>query len=154
MEYDCGLCRCITASSCSCMWKWNGLEHVGNSLPRYIRPTLPQIPTTSSLLETTSLPFGLILTPFATPRWDEEPIPYVDTFLQNKDNDLGVGIGGGDGGGDGGPPRCGKCRGYVNCWCRWVEGGGKWVCNLCGNGNKGECLGSNLHPPKPSPYFS
>jgi protein transport protein SEC24 len=101
---------------------------IGNSLPRYIRPSLPQIPATSSLLTSTHLPLGLVINPFAAPRYDEAPIPYVNSFLQSST----------DGGDVGGPPRCTKCRGYINPWCKFVDGGVKWVCNLCNGSNPGK----------------
>ncbi|ORX40834.1 hypothetical protein BD324DRAFT_678254 [Kockovaella imperatae] len=109
---------------------WRGVDQ-GNSLPRHIRPTLPTIPTNSQLLDTTALPFGLIIQPFATLRYDEAPIPVVSSFvsgqsafdpLQESEEDVG-------------PPRCDKCRGYINPWARWQDGGRKWGCNLCGNAN-------------------
>jgi protein transport protein SEC24 len=58
--------------------------------------------------------------PFHSPREDENPVPLVTSF------------------GNSGPPRCGKCRAYVNVWCRWVRGGERWVCNLCGGENESE----------------
>ncbi|WWC65029.1 uncharacterized protein I303_107643 [Kwoniella dejecticola CBS 10117] len=94
----------------------------GNSLPRHLRATLPVIPSNSQLLDTTALPFGLIVHPFAPLRYDENPIPTVSNW--NSDE---------------GPPRCEKCRGYINVWCRFVDGGRKWTCNLCG--------GVNIVPP-------
>lgn len=95
----------------------------GNSLPRYIRATLCHTPSTAAVLDTSQLPFGLVVQPFATPRYDEVPIPYVEDFKTAEGDE------------DGGPPRCVKCRGYVNPWVRWTEGGKKWACNLCGNLN-------------------
>lgn len=115
-------------------------DDTGNSLPRYIRASLTQIPTTASLLETSQLPLGLIINPFATPRFDEEPVPFVTTFMDvaraegELDNDPNAG----------GPPRCGKCRGYVNPWCKWIDGGVKWMCNLCNTGNAGESWVVNI----------
>nr|XP_019007763.1 protein transporter SEC24 [Kwoniella pini CBS 10737]OCF46544.1 protein transporter SEC24 [Kwoniella pini CBS 10737] len=90
----------------------------GNSLPRHLRATLPVIPSNSQLLDTTALPFGLIVHPFAPLRYDENPIPTISNW--NSDD---------------GPPRCEKCRGYINVWCRFVDGGRKWNCNLCGGVN-------------------
>lgn len=44
---------------------------------------------------------------------------------------------------DVGPPRCDRCRGYINPWVRFIDGGRKWTCNLCGADN-----------PVPHAYFS
>ena len=109
----------------------------GNSIPRYIRSTLTHIPTTASLLETTQLPLGLIINPFATPRFDEEPIPLVTSFMEAEGGAVGA-QGEEDDPNVGGPARCTKCRGYVNPWCRFIDGGVKWVCNLCNGVNVGE----------------
>ncbi|KAJ9121491.1 hypothetical protein QFC22_002107 [Naganishia vaughanmartiniae] len=107
---------------------YRGIDQ-GNSLPRYIRASLTHVPATNSLLETSQLPFGVIISPFANPRYDEEPIPYVTDFLnQNASSDAGAST-------VGGPPRCGKCRGYINPWCKWIDGGQKWQCNLCNSTN-------------------
>ena len=34
-----------------------------------------------------------------------------------------------------GPPRCRRCRAYVNCHVQFVDGGRHWNCNLCGMTN-------------------
>lgn len=107
------------------------MNFIGNSLPRYIRTSLTHVPATNSLLEMSQLPFGVIVSPFANPRYDEEPIPYVTDFLnQDASSDAGAST-------FGGPPRCGKCRGYINPWCKWIDGGQKWQCNLCNSPNPG-----------------
>ncbi|WVW80627.1 hypothetical protein I302_102613 [Kwoniella bestiolae CBS 10118] len=97
---------------------YRGIDQ-GNSLPRHLRATLPVIPSTSQLLDTTALPFGLIVQPFAQTRYDENPIPTVSSWISEEE----------------GPPRCEKCRGYINPWCKFVDGGRKWGCNLCGANN-------------------
>ena len=93
------------------------------------------IPTNSQLLETTALPFALIVQPFAQLRYDEAPVPLVSNWVSGEsafdspkyaeDEDFG-------------PPRCDKCRGYVNPHVRWIDGGRRWACNLCGAINNGE----------------
>ncbi|WVR08759.1 hypothetical protein IAU60_005817 [Kwoniella sp. DSM 27419] len=100
------------------MTDFRGIDQ-GNSLPRHLRATLPCMPSNSQLLDTTALPFGLIVQPFATLRYDESPVPCVSSWISEED----------------GPPRCEKCRGYINPWVRFIDGGRKWSCNLCGNTN-------------------
>jgi hypothetical protein len=34
-----------------------------------------------------------------------------------------------------GPPRCMRCKGYVNPSVTWIDSGKKWTCNLCNNTN-------------------
>ena len=112
---------------------WRGVDQ-GNSLPRHIRPTLPTIPTNSQLLDTTALPFGMIVQPLAPLRYDEAPIPVVSNFNSGESAfDLPR-----EGAVTEGPPRCEKCRGYINPWVRWQDGGRRWGCNLCGNANAGQ----------------
>jgi hypothetical protein len=30
-----------------------------------------------------------------------------------------------------GPPRCGRCKGYLNLFVGWEAGGDQWRCNMC-----------------------
>ncbi|SOV08103.1 related to Protein transport protein Sec24C [Ustilago sp. UG-2017a] len=85
----------------------------GNCSPKHLRLTTYSIPATDELATTSQLPLAVLLQPFAQLRPDESPIP-VATF------------------GESGPPRCKRCRGYINAWCIFVEGGQEWTCNLCG----------------------
>lgn len=85
----------------------------GNCSPRHMRLTTYSMPATDELATTSQLPLAVLLQPFAQLRIDEAPIP-VATF------------------GESGPPRCKRCRAYINPWCVFVEGGQKWTCNLCG----------------------
>nr|QBH67493.1 putative transport protein Sec24C [Ustilago esculenta]QBH67604.1 putative transport protein Sec24C [Ustilago esculenta] len=85
----------------------------GNCSPKHLRLTTYSMPATEELATTSQLPLAMLLQPFAQLRPDEEPIP-VATF------------------GESGPPRCKRCRAYINAWCVFVEGGQKWTCNLCG----------------------
>ncbi|KAI5477132.1 protein transport protein SEC24 [Pseudohyphozyma bogoriensis] len=120
----------------------------GNSNPRFIRATTYSLPTTDDLATASQLPLGLIIQPFAALRPEEGVVPIVDFTVPTEpafeqDPNALVPPGPGDGTPDGastpkpvqdeqGPPRCNRCRGYINPWCSFVEGGTKWVCNLCG----------------------
>ncbi|CBQ71080.1 related to Protein transport protein Sec24C [Sporisorium reilianum SRZ2] len=85
----------------------------GNCSPKHLRLTTYSMPATDELATTSQLPLAVLMQPFAQLRPDEAPIP-VATF------------------GESGPPRCKRCRAYINAWCVFVEGGQKWTCNLCG----------------------
>ncbi|BGP15597.1 hypothetical protein JCM10213_004114 [Rhodosporidiobolus nylandii] len=85
----------------------------GNCTPRYMRMTTYNLPTTDDLATASQLPLGMVVQPFAQARPEEGSIPVVDF-------------------GEVGPPRCERCRGYINPWCVFIEGGQKFVCNLCG----------------------
>lgn len=84
----------------------------GNSSPKYARLTLNNIPSTSEALASTALPLGLVLQPLAPLQEGEEPIPVLDF-------------------GDAGPPRCRRCRTYINPFMTFRSGGDKLVCNMC-----------------------
>lgn len=68
-------------------------------------------PTTKAILDKTGLPFALVATPFANTENDEKPIPEVDLGPM--------------------PPRCTRCRAYINASVLWGENGNVWTCNLC-----------------------
>lgn len=84
----------------------------GNSSPKYARLTINSIPSTSESLASTGLPLGLLLQPFAAPQEGEQPIPVLDF-------------------GEAGPPRCRRCRTYINPFMTFRSGGNKLVCNMC-----------------------
>ncbi|PYH41893.1 Sec23/Sec24 family protein [Aspergillus saccharolyticus JOP 1030-1] len=84
----------------------------GNSSPKYARLTLNNIPSTSDFLSSTALPLGMILQPLARLDPGEQPIPVLDF-------------------GDAGPPRCRRCRTYINPFMSFRSGGNKFVCNMC-----------------------
>ena len=83
-----------------------------NSSPKYCRLTLNNIPTSSDMLNATSVPLGLILQPLAPRQDGEQEVPVIDF-------------------GDAGPPRCRRCRTYVNPFMVFRSGGNKFVCNMC-----------------------
>ena len=84
----------------------------GNSSPKYARLTLNNIPASSDALSATGLPLGLVLQPLAPLQAGETPIPVLDF-------------------GDVGPPRCPRCRAYINPFMIFRSGGNKLVCNMC-----------------------
>ena len=84
----------------------------GNSSPKYARLTLNNIPSTSNFLSQTGLPLGLVLQPLAPLQAGERPIPVLDF-------------------GELGPPRCSRCRAYINPFMTFRAGGNKLVCNMC-----------------------
>lgn len=84
----------------------------GNSSPKFARLTLNNIPASADALATTSLPLGLVLQPLAPLQEGEQPVPVLDF-------------------GETGPPRCRRCRAYINPFMTFRSGGNKFVCNMC-----------------------
>lgn len=84
----------------------------GNSSPKYARLTLNNIPTSAEALATTGLPLGLLLQPLAPIQDGEQEVPVIDF-------------------GETGPPRCRRCRAYINPFMSFRSGGNKFVCNMC-----------------------
>ena len=84
----------------------------GNSSPKYTRLTMNNIPASPESLKETGLPLGLLLQPLAPTQAGELPVPVLDF-------------------GDAGPPRCRRCRAYINPFMVFRSGGNKYVCNLC-----------------------
>jgi protein transport protein SEC24 len=70
------------------------------------------IPLSAQALAATSLPLGMVLQPLAAQQEGEQPIPVLDF-------------------GETGPPRCSRCRTYINPFMQFKAGGNKVVCNMC-----------------------
>lgn len=83
--------------------------------------TTYNLPHSDDLALASQLPLGLVVQPFAMLRDEEGAVPMVES-------------------GDAGPARCQRCRGYINAWCVFIEGGQKFICNLCGASSEGELL--------------
>jgi protein transport protein SEC24 len=83
-----------------------------NSSPKFARLTMTHIPASQDMLNSTGLPLGLVLQPLAPLQEGENEIPVLDF-------------------GDVGPPRCRRCRAYINPFMQFRQGGGKFVCNMC-----------------------
>lgn len=88
----------------------------GNASPKFTRLTMNNIPSTSDALQSTGLPLGLLLQPLAPLQAGELEIPVLDF-------------------GDTGPPRCHRCRAYINPFMVFRSGGNKFVCNMCNYAN-------------------
>jgi len=88
----------------------------GNSSPKFTRLSLNNIPSTSDALHSTGLPLGLVLQPLASLQPGELEIPVLDF-------------------GEVGPPRCHRCRAYINPFMVFRSGGNKFVCNMCNYAN-------------------
>ncbi|KAL8852248.1 MAG: hypothetical protein Q9221_002850 [Calogaya cf. arnoldii] len=84
----------------------------GNSSSKFARLTLNNIPSTQEALTTTALPLGIVLQPLAALQEGEQAVPVLDF-------------------GDVGPPRCRRCRTYINPFMTFRSGGNKLVCNMC-----------------------
>lgn len=84
----------------------------GNSSPKFTRLTLNNIPSAAEALHSTGLPLGLLLQPLAALQAGELEIPVLDF-------------------GETGPPRCRRCRAYINPFMVFRSGGNKFVCNMC-----------------------
>ncbi|KAL2023741.1 hypothetical protein VTK56DRAFT_1455 [Thermocarpiscus australiensis] len=88
----------------------------GNASPKFARLTMNNIPATGDALRSTGLPLGLLLQPLAPLQAGELEIPVLDF-------------------GDTGPPRCHRCRAYINPFMMFRSAGNKFVCNLCNYAN-------------------
>jgi protein transport protein SEC24 len=88
----------------------------GNASPKFARLTVNNIPSTTDGLHATGLPLGMVLQPLASQQPGEAEIPVLDF-------------------GDDGPPRCRRCRAYINPFMMFRSGGNKFVCNLCTHAN-------------------
>lgn len=84
----------------------------GNSSPKFARLTLNNLPLSAQALAATALPLGMILQPLAPQQEGEQSVPVLDF-------------------GDTGPPRCTRCRAYINPFMQFKAGGNKLVCNMC-----------------------
>ncbi|EJC99351.1 CPII coat sec24 protein [Fomitiporia mediterranea MF3/22] len=81
-----------------------------NADPSYQRCTINAVPTTSTLLNKSKLPFGLVLTPYRSLKEGDPPVPLVtDTVIA----------------------RCRRCRTYINPFVQFIDGGNRWRCTLC-----------------------
>lgn len=86
-------------------------SETANASSDYLRSTLNVIPVNSSLLKKSKLPLALVVRPYTALHESVEQAPVTrDTIIS----------------------RCRRCRGYINPFVSWTEGGKRWRCNFCG----------------------
>lgn len=81
-----------------------------NVQPDFIRSTLNVVPSSSSLLKKSKLPFALVIRPYLSLTDEESPVPIIN---------------------DGIITRCRRCRSYLNPFVEIRQDGLKWKCNFC-----------------------
>lgn len=84
----------------------------GNSGPRFIRSTMYNVPATPDMIKQTSVPFSLIISPFAETGEGEIVPPIVDF-------------------GELGPIRCVRCKAYMSPNMQFVDAGRRFRCAMC-----------------------
>lgn len=87
----------------------------GNCSPRFIRMTTNSIGINAEIVESTKLSIGAVLQPLAPLAPGESPIPIIDY--------------------PSGPVRCNRCMAYVNAGFQFIDGGSRFVCNICSTKN-------------------
>lgn len=85
------------------------VEDQGISGPNVLRLSMYNVPNSKKLREMSGLPLAVIFRPFCV-----QNVPLAD-FSSTRE----------------GPPRCSRCRAYVNPSTRFSNGGSQFVCNLC-----------------------
>ncbi|KAL1689793.1 hypothetical protein GGG16DRAFT_126158 [Schizophyllum commune] len=90
----------------------------GNAAPRFVRLTTWNLPNCARLAKECHIPLSAQFQPFAEQPAGEEPVPLVPFNPSTTPTPSG-------------PPRCARCRAYINPWCPWLNAGHAWRCNLC-----------------------
>ncbi len=83
-----------------------------NCSNEFISPTTNVFPNNNNLLTELSFPIGLNLSPLSN--MSQREIPFINYGEKNI-------------------PRCpnNNCRAYLNPFVKFIEGGDKWICNIC-----------------------
>ena len=82
--------------------------------PKFVRMTVSAMPMSTATKTKAALPIGAIIQPLAQPA--EQPVPIVNF-------------------GGSGVVRCRRCRTYINAFVKFIDGGRRWRCNVCGLAN-------------------
>jgi protein transport protein SEC24 len=88
----------------------------GTATPKFARLTMNSVPSTEAIRNSTKLPLGLTVRPFAPQDLNEDPVPEVNLC------DIG------------GPLRCRRCRTYLNPHMQFTHEQ-KFICNMCNVAN-------------------
>ena len=94
----------------------------GTSSSKFMRSSMYNVPETEQLRNATKLPLSVTIRPFAPLLATEEPIPVVDMQklgFSTEADPLDVG-----------PPRCRRCRTYMNPAMQHTTHN-RFVCNIC-----------------------
>ncbi|KAK8438675.1 COPII coat Sec23p-Sfb3p heterodimer component [Candidozyma auris] len=90
--------------------------------PKHMRSTFYNVPESEQLRKATRLPMAVTIRPFAPQLTSEEPIPTVDMSRLGQESGVDPE--------DIGPPRCRRCRTYINPFMvHNIQG--RFVCNIC-----------------------
>ncbi|KAL1703941.1 hypothetical protein EV121DRAFT_270832 [Schizophyllum commune] len=131
----------------------------GNAAPRFVRVTTWNFPNCARLAKECHIPLAAQFQPFAEQPLGEEPVPLVPLGGVPLAQSTGAASAGAHGPSaqvydpstgtyttpfspssptfdapsptPSGPPRCARCRAYINPWCPWLNAGQAWRCNLC-----------------------
>lgn len=84
--------------------------------PQYVRLSMYNVPNTELIRSSTKLPLGIVLRPFApfsNLEYECGGVPISDFSAEIP------------------PPRCSRCRAYMNPSMIFTQGGSHFVCNMC-----------------------
>lgn len=94
----------------------------GTATPKHMRATMYNVPETENLRKATRLPMAVTVRPFAPLLPLEDPVPTVDMLKIGFSEFADIS--------EIGPPRCRRCRTYINPLMTHTLLG-KFICNVC-----------------------
>lgn len=94
----------------------------GTAVPKFIRSSMYNVPESENMRRATKLPMAVTVRPFAPLLASEDPVPVVDmstlgTYGATDDSDIG-------------PPRCNRCRTFINPCMKFTDAT-RFQCNIC-----------------------
>lgn len=92
----------------------------GTASSKFIRATMYNVPETEQLRQATKLPVAVTIRPFAPQLVSEDKVPVSDVLQLGVSGDPD----------DAGPPRCRRCRTYMNPSMQHSHGN-RFSCNIC-----------------------